>query len=163
MFKALKKLFGGDDNGVEFPPSKVFAMELITKSLATCTTNDRNLGGRHPGLFIASRDLSEYIATMRMNSRKWAESQEKTLFWNKESFDDEDGKSKLYNTGSVVQGIYVGRAKRLLNTIAKVQTQAQLLARWKDQNRLDSIIVYMTAVEWEIKHTLEKLQLEVNQ
>ena len=49
------------------------------------------------------------------------------------------------------------------STIAKVQTQAQLLARWKDQNRLDSIIVYMTAVEWEIKHTLEKLQLEVNQ
>ena len=163
MFKALKKLFGGNDNGVEFPPSKVFAMELITKSLATSTTNDRNLGGRHPGLFIASRDLSEYIATMRMNSRKWAESQEKTLFWNNESFDDEDGKSKLYITGSVVQGIYVGRAKRLLNTVAKVKTQAQLLALWKDKDRVTDIIVYMASVEWEIKNTLDKLQLEINQ
>lgn len=45
MFKALRKLFGGSDNGVTFPPSKVFAMELLTKSLATSTTNDRNLGG----------------------------------------------------------------------------------------------------------------------
>ena len=177
MFKALRKLFGGSGNGVAFPPSKVFAMELLTKSLATSTTNDRNVVGHNASFHIASRDLSEYIATMRDNSRRWAESQDKVLFWNKESFDDtEQGKpdlnrpsymvpddhAKAYNTGSIVNGIYVGRAKRLLNTVAKVKTQAQLLARWKDKDRLDSIIVYMMAVEWEIKNTLDRLELEVN-
>tara|TARA_R100000995_G_scaffold7503_1_gene3315 strand:+ start:108 stop:602 length:495 start_codon:yes stop_codon:yes gene_type:complete len=163
MFRALRKLFGGSDNGVAFPPSKVFAMELLTKSLATSTTNDRNLDGRHTGFFIENRDLSEYIALMRRNSRSWAEQQDKVLFWNKESF-DESGMTehKGYNTGSVVQGIYVGRAKRLLNTVAKVKTQAQLLALWKDKDRVDSIIVYMMAVEWEIKNTLDRLKLEIN-
>ena len=163
MFRALRKLFGGSDNGVAFPPSKVFAMELLTKSLATSTTNDRNVAGYHAGFFIENRDLSEYIALMRRNSRSWAEQQDKVLFWNKESF-DESGMTehKGYNTGSVVQGIYVGRAKRLLNTVAKVKTQAQLLALWKDKDRVDSIIVYMMAVEWEIKNTLDRLKLEIN-
>ena len=173
MFKALRKLFGGNDTGVEFPPSKVFAMELLTKSLATSTTNDRNLDGGHTGFFIQNRDLSEYIALMRRNSRRWAEQQDKVLFWNKESFDDKQPahdeyhsnsvQNGLYDTGSIVQGIYVGRAKRLLNTVAKVKTQAQLLALWKDKDRVDTIIVYMMAVEWEIKNTLDKLQLEINQ
>ena len=164
MFKALRKLFGGNDVGVEFPPSKVFAMELLTKSLATSTTNDRNVAGYHAGFCIENRDLSEYIALMRRNSRKWAEQQDKVLFWNKESFDDAGmTEHRAYNTASIVQGIYVGRAKRLLNTVAKVTTQAQLLARWKDKDRLDSIIVYMMAVEWELKNTLDRLQLEVNQ
>ena len=164
MFKALRKLFGGNDVGVEFPPSKVFAMELLTKSLATSTTNDRNVAGYHAGFCIENRDLSEYIALMRRNSRRWAESQEKTLFWNKESYDDSGmTEHRGYNTGSVVQGIYVGRAKRLLNTVAKVKTQAQLLALWKDKDRVTDIIVYMASVEWEIKNTLDKLQLEINQ
>ena len=163
MFRALKKLFGGNDNGVEFPPSKVFAMELLTKSLATSTTNDKNVVGHNASFHVANRDLSEYIATMRDNSRRWAESQDKVLFWNKESFDDRDGKSKAYNTGSIVGGIYVGRAKRLLNTVAKMTTQAQLLARWKDNERLNTIVVYMAAVEWEIKNVLDRLELEVNQ
>ena len=164
MFKALRKLFGGNDNGVEFPPNKVFAMELLTKSLATSTTNDRNLDGGHTGFFIENRDLSEYIALMRKNSRRWAEQQEKTLFWNKESYDDAGMvENRNYNTGSIVQGIYVGRAKRLLNTVAKVQTQAQLLALWKDKDRVTDIIVYMASVEWEIKNTLDRLQLEINQ
>jgi len=163
MFRALRKLFGGNDNGVEFPPSKVFAMELLTKSLATSTTNDRNVVGHNAGFFIENRDLSEYIATMRDNSRRWAESQDKVLFWNKESFDDRDGKSKAYNTGSIVGGIYVGRAKRLLNHFAKVKTQSQLLAIWKDKERLNTIVVYMAAVEWEIRNTLDRLQLEINQ
>tara|TARA_B100000900_G_C20379509_1_gene633931 strand:- start:104 stop:595 length:492 start_codon:yes stop_codon:yes gene_type:complete len=162
MFRALKKLFGGNDIGVEFPPSKVFAMELLTKSLATSTTNDKNVVGHNASFHVANRDLSEYIATMRDNSRRWAEQQDKVLFWNKESFDDRDGKSKGYNTGSIVGGIYVGRAKRLLNTVAKVTTQAQLLARWKDKDRVDSIIVYMMAVEYDLKNTLDKLELEVN-
>ena len=163
MFKALRKLFGGNDVGVEFPPSKVFAMELLTKSLATSTTNDRNVAGYHAGFCIENRDLSEYIALMRRNSRTWAEQQDKVLFWNKESFDDAGmTEHRAYNTASIVQGIYVGRAKRLLNTVAKVTTQAQLLARWKDKDRLDSIIVYMMAVEWELKNTLDRLQLEVN-
>ena len=163
MFKALRKLFGGNDNGVEFPPSKVFAMELLTKSLATSTTNDKNVVGHNASFHVANRDLSEYIATMRDNSRRWAESQDKVLFWNKESFDDRDGKSKAYNTGSIVGGIYVGRAKRLLNTVAKMTTQAQLLARWKDNERLNTIVVYMAAVEWEIKNVLDRLELEINQ
>jgi hypothetical protein len=163
MFRALRKLFGGNDVGVEFPPSKVFAMELLTKSLATSTTNDRNVAGNDAGFFIENRDLAEYIALMRRNSRRWAEQQDKVLFWNKESFDDEDGKSKAYNTGSIVGGIYVGRAKRLLNTIAKVETQAKLLAIWKDKDRVNDIIVYMMAVEWEIRNTLDRLQLEINQ
>ena len=164
MFRALRKLFGGNDTGVEFPPSKVFAMELLTKSLATSTTNDRNLDGGHTGFFIENRDLSEYIALMRRNSRRWAESQDKVLFWNKESYDDAGmTEHKGYNTGSVVQGIYVGRAKRLLNTVAKVKTQAQLFGLWKDKDRVDSIIVYMMAVEWEIKNTLDRLKLEINQ
>ena len=164
MFKALKKLFGGNDNGVEFPPSKVFAMELLTKSLATSTTNDRNVVGHNASFHVANRDLSEYIATMRDNSRRWAESQDKVLFWNKESFDDAGmTEHRAYNTASIVQGIYVGRAKRLLNTVAKVKTQAQLLALWKDKDRVTDIIVYMASVEWEIKNTLDKLQLEINQ
>ena len=164
MFRALRKLFGGNDNGVEFPPSKVFAMELLTKSLATSTTNDRNLDSEHTGFFIENRDLSEYIALMRRNSRKWAEQQDKVLFWNKESFDDAGmTEHRAYNTASIVQGIYVGRAKRLLNTVAKVKTQAQLLALWKDKDRVTDIIVYMASVEWEIKNTLDKLQLEINQ
>ena len=163
MFRALRKLFGGNDNGVEFPPSKVFAMELLTKSLAISTTNDKNVVGHNASFHVANRDLSEYIATMRDNSRRWAESQDKVLFWNKESFDDRDGKSKAYNTGSIVGGIYVGRAKRLLNTVAKMTTQAQLLARWKDNERLNTIVVYMAAVEWEIRNTLDRLQLEINQ
>lgn len=163
MFKALRKLFGGSDNGVAFPPSKVFAMELLTKSLAHSTTDDRNVVGHDAGFFIENRDLSEYIATMRDNSRQWAESQDKTLFWNKESLDEAGmTENRNYNTGSVVDGIYVGRAKRLLNTIAKVKTQAKLLALWQDKNRVDSVIVYMTLVEWEIKHTLDRLKLEVN-
>ena len=94
MFRALRKLFGGNDTGVEFPPSKVFAMELLTKSLATSTTNDSNVAGYHAGFFIENRDLAEYIALMRRNSRRWAEQQDKVLFWNKESFDDRNGKSK---------------------------------------------------------------------
>ena len=164
MFKALRKLFGGNDVGVEFPPSKVFAMELLTKSLATSTTNDRNVAGYHAGFFIENRDLAEYIALMRRNSRRWAEQQDKVLFWNKESFDDAGmTEHRGYNTGSVVQGIYVGRAKRLLNNIAKVNTQAQLLAIWKDKERLNTIVVYMAAVEWEIRNTLDRLQLEINQ
>ena len=163
MFKALRKLFGGNDTGVEFPPSKVFAMELLTKSLAISTTNDKNVVGHNASFHIASRDLSEYIATMRDNSRRWAESQDKVLFWNKESFDDRDGKSKAYNTGSIVGGLYVGRAKRLLNTVAKMTTQAQLLARWKDKERLNTIVVYMAAVEWEMKNVLDRLELEINQ
>lgn len=163
MFRALRKLFGGNDNGVVFPPSKVFAMELLTKSLAISTTNDKNVVGHNASFHVANRDLSEYIATMRDNSRRWAESQDKVLFWNKESFDDRDGKSKLYNTGSIVGGIYVGRAKRLLNTVAKMTTQAQLLARWKDKERLNTIVVYMASVEWELKNTLDRLQLEINQ
>ena len=164
MFKALRKLFGGNDVGVEFPPSKVFAMELLTKSLATSTTNDRNVAGYHAGFFIENRDLAEYIALMRRNSRRWAEQQDKVLFWNKESFDDAGmTEHRGYNTGSIVQGIYVGRAKRLLNNIAKVNTQAQLLAIWKDKERLNTIVVYMAAVEWEIRNTLERLQLEINQ
>ena len=164
MFRALRKLFGGNDNGVEFPPSKVFAMELLTKSLATSTTNDRNVAGYHAGFFIENRDLAEYIALMRRNSRRWAEQQDKVLFWNKESFDDAGmTEHRGYNTGSVVQGIYVGRAKRLLNNIAKVNTQAQLLALWKDKDRLNTIVVYMAAVEWEIRNTLDRLQLEINQ
>ena len=164
MFKALRKLFGGNDVGVEFPPSKVFAMELLTKSLATSTTNDRNVAGYHAGFCIENRDLSEYIALMRRNSRRWAEQQDKVLFWNKESFDDAGmTEHKGYSTGSIVQGIYVGRAKRLLNTVAKVKTQAQLLALWKDKDRVTDIIVYMASVEWEIKNTLDKLQLEINQ
>ena len=164
MFRALRKLFGGNDNGVEFPPSKVFAMELLTKSLATSTTNDRNVAGYHAGFFIENRDLAEYIALMRRNSRRWAEQQDKVLFWNKESFDDAGmTEHRGYNTGSIVQGIYVGRAKRLLNNIAKVNTQAQLLAIWKDKERLNTIVVYMTAVEWEIRNTLDRLQLEINQ
>jgi hypothetical protein len=164
MFKALRKLFGGNDVGVEFPPSKVFAMELLTKSLATSTTNDRNVAGYHAGFFIENRDLAEYIALMRRNSRRWAEQQDKVLFWNKESFDDAGmTEHRGYNTGSIVQGIYVGRAKRLLNNIAKVNTQAQLLAIWKDKERLNTIVVYMAAVEWEIRNTLDRLQLEINQ
>ena len=164
MFKALRKLFGGNDVGVEFPPSKVFAMELLTKSLATSTTNDRNVAGYHAGFFIENRDLAEYIALMRRNSRSWAEQQDKVLFWNKESFDDAGmTEHRGYNTGSIVQGIYVGRAKRLLNNIAKVNTQAQLLAIWKDKERLNTIVVYMAAVEWEIRNTLDRLQLEINQ
>jgi len=164
MFRALRKLFGGNDNGVEFPPSKVFAMELLTKSLATSTTNDRNVAGYHAGFFIENRDLAEYIALMRRNSRRWAEQQDKVLFWNKESFDDAGmTEHRGYNTGSIVQGIYVGRAKRLLNNIAKVNTQAQLLAIWKDKERLNTIVVYMAAVEWEIRNTLDRLQLEINQ
>ena len=164
MFRALRKLFGGNDNGVEFPPSKVFAMELLTKSLATSTTNDRNVAGYHAGFFIENRDLAEYIALMRRNSRSWAEQQDKVLFWNKESFDDAGmTEHRGYNTGSIVQGIYVGRAKRLLNNIAKVNTQAQLLAIWKDKERLNTIVVYMAAVEWEIRNTLDRLQLEINQ
>ena len=63
---------------------------------------------------------------------------------------------------ATIQGIYVGRAKRLLNTVAKVQTQAQLFGLWKDKDRVDAIIVYMMAVEWELKNTLDKLQLEIN-
>lgn len=173
MFKALRKLFGGNDVGVEFPPSKVFAMELLTKSLATSTTNDKNVVGHNAGFFIENRDLSEYIATMRDNSRRWAESQDKVLFWNKESFDDKQPahdeyhsnsvENGLYNTGSIVNGIYVGRAKRLLNNLAKVKTQAQLLAIWKDKERLNTIVVYMAAVEWEIRNTLDRLELEINQ
>ena len=164
MFRALRKLFGGNDNGVKFPPSKVFAMELLTKSLATSTTNDRNVAGYHAGFFIENRDLAEYIALMRRNSRRWAEQQDKVLFWNKESFDDAGmTEHRGYNTGSIVQGIYVGRAKRLLNNIAKVNTQAQLLAIWKDKERLNTIVVYMAAVEWEIRNTLDRLQLEINQ
>ena len=164
MFRALRKLFGGNDTGVEFPPSKVFAMELLTKSLATSTTNDRNVAGYHAGFFIENRDLAEYIALMRRNSRRWAEQQDKVLFWNKESFDDAGmTEHRGYNTGSIVQGIYVGRAKRLLNNIAKVNTQAQLLAIWKDKERLNTIVVYMAAVEWEIRNTLDRLQLEINQ
>ena len=164
MFRALRKLFGGNDTGVEFPPSKVFAMELLTKSLATSTTNDRNVAGYHAGFFIENRDLAEYIALMRRNSRSWAEQQDKVLFWNKESFDDAGmTEHRGYNTGSIVQGIYVGRAKRLLNNIAKVNTQAQLLAIWKDKERLNTIVVYMAAVEWEIRNTLDRLQLEINQ
>ena len=164
MFRALRKLFGGNDIGVEFPPSKVFAMELLTKSLATSTTNDRNVAGYHAGFFIENRDLAEYIALMRRNSRSWAEQQDKVLFWNKESFDDAGmTEHRGYNTGSIVQGIYVGRAKRLLNNIAKVNTQAQLLAIWKDKERLNTIVVYMAAVEWEIRNTLDRLQLEINQ
>ena len=164
MFKALRKLFGGNDVGVEFPPSKVFAMELLTKSLATSTTNDRNVAGYHAGFFIENRDLAEYIALMRRNSRRWAEQQDKVLFWNKESFDDAGmTEHRGYNTGSIVQGIYVGRAKRLLNNIAKVNTQAQLLAIWKDKDRVNDIMVYMASVEWEIRNTLERLQLEINQ
>ena len=164
MFRALRKLFGGNDTGVEFPPSKVFAMELLTKSLATSTTNDRNVAGYHAGFFIENRDLAEYIALMRRNSRSWAEQQDKVLFWNKESFDDAGmTEHRGYNTGSIVQGIYVGRAKRLLNNIAKVNTQAQLLAIWKDKDRVNDIMVYMASVEWEIKNTLDRLQLEINQ
>ena len=164
MFRALRKLFGGNDNGVEFPPSKVFAMELLTKSLATSTTNDRNVAGYHAGFFIENRDLAEYIALMRRNSRRWAEQQDKVLFWNKESFDDAGmTEHRGYNTGSIVQGIYVGRAKRLLNNIAKVNTQAQLLAIWKDKDRVNDIMVYMASVEWEIRNTLDRLQLEINQ
>ena len=164
MFKALRKLFGGNDNGVEFPPSKVFAMELLTKSLATSTTNDRNVAGNNAGFFIENRDLAEYIALMRRNSRRWAEQQDKVLFWNKESFDDAGmTEHRGYDTGSIVQGIYVGRAKRLLNNIAKVNTQAQLLAIWKDKDRVNDIMVYMASVEWEIRNTLERLQLEINQ
>ena len=164
MFRALRKLFGGNDTGVEFPPSKVFAMELLTKSLATSTTNDRNVAGYHAGFFIENRDLSEYIALMRQNSRSWAEQQDKVLFWNKESYDDAGmTENRNYSTGSIVQGIYVGRAKRLLNNIAKVKTQAQLLALWKDKERLNTIVVYMAAVEWEIKNVLDRLELEINQ
>ena len=164
MFRALRKLFGGNDTGVEFPPSKVFAMELLTKSLATSTTNDNNVAGYDAGFYIENRDLSEYIALMRRNSRRWAEQQDKVLFWNKESFDDAGmTEHRGYNTGSIVQGIYVGRAKRLLNNIAKVNTQAQLLAIWKDKERLNTIVVYMAAVEWEIRNTLDRLQLEINQ
>ena len=163
MFRALRKLFGGNDTGVEFPPSKVFAMELLTKSLATSTTNDSNVAGYDAGFYIENRDLSEYIALMRRNSRRWAEQQDKVLFWNKESYDDKDDDSKGYNTGSIVKGIYLGRAKRLLNNIAKVNTQANLLALWKDKNRVNDIIVYMASVEWEIRNTLERLQLEINQ
>ena len=101
---------------------------------------------------------------MRRNSRTWAEQQDKVLFWNKESFDDAGmTEHRAYNTASIVQGIYVGRAKRLLNTVAKVKTQAQLLALWKDKDRVTDIIVYMASVEWEIKNTLDKLQLEINQ
>ena len=123
MFRALRKLFGGNDTGVEFPPSKVFAMELLTKSLATSTTNDRYVAGYHAGFFIENRDLSEYIALMRQNSRSWAEQQDKVLFWNKESYDDAGmTENRNYSTGSIVQGIYVGRAKRLLNNIAKTIT-----------------------------------------
>ena len=163
MFRALRKLFGGNDTGVEFPPSKVFAMELLTKSLATSKTNDRNVAGYDAGFFIENRDLSEYIALMRRNSRRWAEQQDKVLFWNKESYDDKDDNSKGYNTGSIVKGIYLGRAKRLLNNIAKVNTQANLLALWKDKDRVNDIIVYMASVEWEIRNTLDRLQLEINQ
>ena len=164
MFRALRKLFGGNDTGVEFPPSKVFAMELLTKSLATSTTNDSNVAGYHAGFFIENRDLAEYIALMRRNSRRWAEQQDKVLFWNKESFDDAGRtEHRGYDTGSIVQGIYVGRAKRLLNNIAKVNTQAQLLAIWKDKDRVNDIMVYMASVEWEIRNTLDRLQLEINQ
>jgi hypothetical protein len=164
MFRALRKLFGGNDTGVEFPPSKVFAMELLTKSLAISTTNDKNVVGHHAGFYIENRDLAEYIALMRRNSRSWAEQQDKVLFWNKESFDDAGmTEHRGYNTGSVVQGIYVGRAKRLLNNIAKVNTQAQLLAIWKDKDRVNDIMVYMASVEWEIRNTLDRLQLEINQ
>ena len=42
---------------------------------------------------------------------------------------------------------------------SKLKTQAELLARWKDSDRLNSVIVYMQLVEYELNRYINNLEL----
>jgi len=134
MLKALKRWFGNQPNERDYTPSKIFAMQLLTE----------RVGDAIEGAGIrVDRDISEYLSELRIATRKWAESFELVKFWN-ELNDD---------------GIYKYRAERILYEPAKLQTQAKLLARWGDSNRLNSVIVYMQLVEYELNMHMNNLEL----
>ena len=134
MLKALKRWFGNQPNERDYTPSKIFAMQLLTE----------RVGDAIEGVGIrVDRDISEYLSELRIATRKWAESFELVKFWN-ELNDD---------------GIYKYRAERILHEPAKLQTQAKLLARWGDSKRLNSVIVYMQLVEYELNMHMNNLEL----
>jgi len=134
MLKALKRWFGNQPNERDYTPSKIFAMQLLTERVGDAI---EGAGVR------ADRDISEYLSELRIATRKWAESFELVKFWN-ELNDD---------------GIYKYRAERILYEPAKLQTQAKLLARWGDSKRLNSVIVYMQLVEYELNMHMNNLEL----
>jgi len=134
MLKALKRWFGNQPNERDYTPSKIFAMQLLTERVGDAI---EGVGVR------VDRDISEYLSELRIATRKWAESFELVKFWN-ELNDD---------------GIYKYRAERILHEPAKLQTQAKLLARWGDSNRLNSVIVYMQLVEYELNMHMNNLEL----
>ena len=134
MLKALKRWFGNQPNERDYTPSKIFAMQLLTERVGDAI---EGAGVR------VDRDISEYLSELRIATRKWAESFELVKFWN-ELNDD---------------GIYKYRAERILHEPAKLQTQAKLLARWGDSKRLNSVIVYMQLVEYELNMHMNNLEL----
>ena len=134
MLKALKRWFGNQPNERDYTPSKIFAVQLLTERVGDAI---EGAGVR------ADRDISEYLSELRIATRKWAESFELVKFWN-ELNDD---------------GIYKYRAERILYEPAKLQTQAKLLARWGDSKRLNSVIVYMQLVEYELNMHMNNLEL----
>jgi len=134
MLKALKRWFGNQPNERDYTPSKIFAVQLLTERVGDAI---EGAGVR------VDRDISEYLSELRIATRKWAESFELVKFWN-ELNDD---------------GIYKYRAERILYEPAKLQTQAKLLARWGDSKRLNSVIVYMQLVEYELNMHMNNLEL----
>ena len=135
MLRALKRWFGNQPNERDYMPSKIFAMQLLTERVGDAIEG--------VGVRVVDRDISEYLAELRIATRKWAESFELVKLWN-ELNDD---------------GIYKYRAERILHEPAKLQTQAKLLARWGDSKRLNSVIVYMQLVEYELNMHMNNLEL----
>ena len=100
--------------------------------------------GQGASIRVEDRDLSEYLYQIRSNSRRWAESFKPDIkFWN----------------DSNVDNIYQQRAERIMHEPSKLKTQAELLARWKDSDRLNSVIVYMQLVEYELNRYINNLEL----
>jgi hypothetical protein len=148
MLRALKKWFGNQPNKRDYTPSKIFAMQLLTERVGDALEG--------AGIRVDDRDISEYLAELRGATRKWALS-----FGYKDdgTYDDESQKLIKYWNELNDDGIYKYRAERILHEPSKLQTQARLLARWGDSKRLNSVIVYMQLVEYELNMHMNNLEL----
>ena len=51
-----------------------------------------------------------------------------------------------------------GRVKRILHEQSKLLTASVLSARWKNESRLDAVLLYMRLVEYDLNRSINNLE-----
>jgi len=145
MLKALKNLLGLNKVVSSFPPSRIMANQLLTQRIGTNWFGDEG----DLAITVTDRDLSEYLTEIRLQSRKWVMNSTNT---------DLSRNSMLWNTKSKQLGVYTGRVKRILHEQSKLLTASVLSARWKNESRLDAVLLYMRLVEYDLNRSINNLE-----